>query len=450
MNSLSVVYVSDRYLWAQWAYPDNYLHQPNLIFHVFVDTSRVGARAENNRNAPPQWEEVATTAELRARVDGLVPNTAYRLAIRCESAFGSSPQVRQLSFATRSVPNPAEYFPKVDGPGADAGPAISGLEPLNLHSIAPRNLFDKYEVPRRRRLKALSALSGISAKKQRVSNMASRLRVGAAKALTALHALESEIFRILMSRNFSSDDLVDPICTAHRNLGMPDNDLAWNASLFVLEESAFMEALSPDLHIANTFGKMAVEKEQEASLRQPRSAGMPLEDMSQAPPLTEEGEKAADAIMSSTSPPALAPLMDTMHKRQKGEKQDISWEAPVKLPSVHKLPRSDSVGTAPVGLDSSIALRSAPLPRCTSLWVSPKAAGTPQRATREFAKTSKEALRATQSMKPRIKGECLRVPSREDLRSGKMKRSGSSVSSKSACATEARPRAAVDPPPATS
>lgn len=238
---------------VKWRVPDGADAQPNLRYIVSLDASR--ASRDPTRE---QWVVVTTTSKRTCTIDKLQPASTYRVAVRAESAFGTSERATIIAFTTRAVAGDSASRSLVPvrrsaattgGTRTNGGKPtdkknmqlVVGNRPTQLLDDVPHTLFDKYDEPHQRRLRALAQRIGLNRPTARSLAVRRQFRTAARKTVAILHTLHDYAVAMLLHADFNPNGAaMTPMQLARVAFKMPahGNDLRWSNELFRLSSPA--------------------------------------------------------------------------------------------------------------------------------------------------------------------------------------------------------------------
>ena len=341
VSHLELVSITPLKAVVQWRVPEGADAQPNLRYTVSLDPSRV-----SGNDTPEQWFVVSTTTKLTCEIENLQPASTYRVSVRSESAFGLSARSTIIAFTTRprnaideTTSRALVPFQRTSRSGArkpgDSRQLVVGSRPTQLEDDVPHNLFDKYQQPQQRKLRALAQLIGLNKPSLRSLSLRKTFRTAAHKCVVILHKLHEFTVATLLNNEFNPNgDALSPYQQARAAFGMTahGSELRWNSQLFKLNTRPQLSNNHDQLQ-----GKHTDVSGMDAALpKQHVGEVAPLEATSfgeyeVVPPLND-----ADHLMSCGFSPlhientlleteATKALLTTPPPKEKQRQEDVTW-----------------------------------------------------------------------------------------------------------------------------
>jgi hypothetical protein len=244
VTHLGIAYSSDTFAIAKWDLPRQWEMHPGLRYIVKIriqehsGSTGEGAAAPSSPTSPTspsaevfQWHTVGTTPICAVELPNLAKATTYVVAVQSESSFGINPQLVAISFTTRYVPN---RDPKPEVHDVAPRPLIPqhrlkelllpGMRPVDPFETFTSNLYDKYEEPRRLRLRAVVRMAGMLDRTKRGEMLKQRFQCLIRRLITTQKVVHRYAADVMMQPNFKANEVLSPEQVARLRFGLDPDD----------------------------------------------------------------------------------------------------------------------------------------------------------------------------------------------------------------------------------
>ncbi|CUG93654.1 Hypothetical protein, putative [Bodo saltans] len=244
VTHLSIAYASDTFAIAKWDLPRQWEMHPALRYIVKIriqehsGSTGEGAAAPTSPTSPTspsvdvfQWHTIGTSPICAVELPNLAKATTYVVAVQSESSFGINPQLVAISFTTRYVPN---RDPKPSLHEVAPRPLISphrlkelllpGMRPVDPFETFTTNLYDKYEEPRRLRLRAVVRMAGMLDRTKRGEMLKQRFQCLIRRLITTQKVVHRYAADVMMQPNFKANEVLSPEQVARLRFGLDPDD----------------------------------------------------------------------------------------------------------------------------------------------------------------------------------------------------------------------------------